>query len=284
MQIFTEAREMTAAVKKWRASGKTVGLVPTMGYFHQGHLSLMRRAREENDVVVVSLFVNPLQFGPREDLDIYPRDFQRDRQLAEEVGVDCIFFPSVEEMYPQPFLTKVVVGKITEVMCGKARPGHFEGVTTVVAKLFHIIPADRAYFGQKDAQQVRVIQKMVEDLNFDIDIRICPTVREEDGLAASSRNVYLSGEERERATLLYRSLERAQRVIERGERRAEAVEKSIREMLEGQPGIDLEYVAVYNNIDLEPVEILQGEVLIALAAWVGGTRLIDNVLIRIDDK
>ncbi len=283
MRVVTEARDMTAAVKEWRASGKTVGLVPTMGYFHQGHLSLMRRAREENDIVVVSLFVNPLQFGPREDLDVYPRDFQRDRELAEEVGVDCIFYPSVEEMYPQPFLTTVRVGKITEVMCGKSRPGHFEGVTTVVAKLFHIIPADRAYFGQKDAQQVRVIQKMVEDLNFDIEIRVCPTVREKDGLAASSRNVYLSEEERQRATLLYRSLQEAQRMIERGERKAEVVERRVRELLEGQPGIDLEYLAIYDNIDLEPLEILQGEVLVALAARVGKTRLIDNVLIRIDD-
>lgn len=284
MKVVTDLREMTSLVKKWRAEGKSVGLVPTMGFFHEGHLSLMRQASRENDIVVVSLFVNPIQFGPREDFAAYPRDFERDCRMAEEVGVDCIFYPSVEDMYPEPFLTVVKVKGITEGLCGRFRPGHFDGVTTVVTKLFHLIPAHRAYFGQKDAQQVRVIQKMVEDLNFDIEIRVCPTVREKDGLALSSRNTYLTSEERKKATLLYRSLKLAERRIEEGKRDAEGIVREMEGLLKSEPDIELEYAGVFDNINLEPVKKIEREVLIALAARIGKARLIDNITVRVEEK
>ena len=256
-----------------------MGLVPTMGFFHAGHISLMRAAREENDCVVVSLFVNPTQFGPGEDLRDYPRDFAHDVEMAEEAGVDYIFHPGVEDMYPHPYLSYVEVEGITEGLCGAARPGHFRGVATVVAKLFHIIPAHRAYFGLKDAQQVRVIQKMVEDLNFDIEIVVCPIVREADGLAMSSRNIYLEEEERKAATALYRSLQRAEELVRGGERKAGAVTAAIWELLGKEPLVKPEYVEVVDWRDLRPVEDLGGRVLIALAARVGKARLIDNLLL-----
>ncbi|WP_287153458.1 pantoate--beta-alanine ligase [Candidatus Solincola tengchongensis] len=281
MRIVTVPWEMTRLVTERREAGQSVGLVPTMGFFHAGHVSLMRAAREENDFVVVSLFVNPIQFGPREDFKEYPRDLQRDVEIAAQAGVDCIFHPRVEDMYPQPYLTFVEVEGITEGLCGASRPGHFRGVATVVAKLFHIIPAHRAYFGLKDAQQVRVIQKMVEDLNFDIQIVTCPTVREEDGLAMSSRNVYLKPEERRAATVLYRSLRRAEEMVRGGEREAREVLAAVREMLETEPLVEPEYVEAVDWEGLRPVERLQGKVLIALAARVGKARLIDNVLLEV---
>ncbi len=281
MRIVTVPWEMTRLVTERREAGQSVGLVPTMGFFHAGHVSLMRAAREENDFVVVSLFVNPIQFGPREDFKEYPRDLQRDVEIAAQAGVDCIFHPRVEDMYPQPYLTFVEVEGITEGLCGASRPGHFRGVATVVAKLFHIIPAHRAYFGLKDAQQVRVIQKMVEDLNFDIQIVTCPTVREEDGLAMSSRNVYLKPEERRAATVLYRSLRRAEEMVRGGEREAREVLAAVRETLETEPLVEPEYVEAVDWEGLRPVERLQGKVLIALAARVGKARLIDNVLLEV---
>lgn len=281
MRIVTVPWEMTRLVTERREAGQSVGLVPTMGFFHAGHVSLMRAAREENDFVVVSLFVNPIQFGPREDFKEYPRDLQRDVEIAAQAGVDCIFHPRVEDMYPQPYLTFVEVEGITEGLCGASRPGHFRGVATVVAKLFHIIPAHRAYFGLKDAQQVRVIQKMVEDLNFDIQIVTCPTVREEDGLAMSSRNVYLKPEERRAATVLYHSLRRAEEMVRGGEREAREVLAAVREMLETEPLVEPEYVEAVDWEGLRPVERLQGKVLIALAARVGKARLIDNVLLEV---
>jgi len=268
-------------VMERREAGQTVGLVPTMGFFHQGHVSLMRAAREENDFVVVSLFVNPIQFGPREDFREYPRDLDRDVEIAAQAGVDCIFHPRVEDMYPQPYLTYVEVEGVTEGLCGARRPGHFRGVATVVAKLFHIVPAHRAYFGLKDAQQVRVIQKMVEDLNFDIRIVVCPTVREEDGLAMSSRNVYLRPEERKAATVLYRSLRRAEEMVREGRREAGEVLAAVREMLDSEPLVEPEYVEAVDWEGLRPVERLEGKVLIALAARVGRARLIDNVLLEV---
>ena len=257
-----------------------MGLVPTMGFFHAGHVSLMRAAGEENDYVVVSLFVNPTQFGPRDDLEEYPRDLDRDAAMAEEAGVDCIFHPAVEEMYPEPYLTYVEVGGITRTLCGAARPGHFRGVATVVAKLFNIIPANRAYFGLKDAQQVQVIRKMAEDLDFDIEIVACPTQREEDGLAMSSRNLYLAPEERKAATVLYRSLQLAQRLVGEGEREPAAVIAAVRELIASEPLVQPEYVEVVDWSSLEPAGRIEGEVLIALAARVGKARLIDNVLLQ----
>ncbi|MBC7253562.1 MAG: pantoate--beta-alanine ligase [Actinobacteria bacterium] len=280
MRIVNAPREMTRMVMERREAGQSVGLVPTMGFFHEGHVSLMRAAREENDFVVVSLFVNPIQFGPREDFREYPRDLDRDVEIAARAGVDCIFHPRVEDMYPRPYLTYVEVEGVTEGLCGARRPGHFRGVATVVAKLFHIIPAHRAYFGLKDAQQVRVIQKMVEDLNFDIRIVVCPTVREEDGLAMSSRNVYLRPEERRAATVLYRSLRRAEEMVREGRRETREVLAAVREMLESEPLVEPEYVEAVDWEGLRPVERLEGKVLIALAARVGKARLIDNVLLE----
>ncbi|MBC7246239.1 MAG: pantoate--beta-alanine ligase [Actinobacteria bacterium] len=279
MRVIASPREMRNLVLDHRAGGETVGLVPTMGFFHAGHLSLMKAARAENDRVVVSLFVNPTQFAPGEDLEDYPRDLARDARMAEEVGVDYIFHPGVEDMYPQPYLSYVEVEGITEGLCGASRPGHFRGVATVVAKLFHIVPAQRAYFGLKDAQQVRVIQKMVEDLNFDIDIVVCPTVREEDGLAMSSRNIYLGEEERKAATAIYRSLRLAEEMAREGERDAAAVLAAVRRVLEGEPLVRPEYVEAVDWTDLRPVAEMRGRVLIAVAARVGRARLIDNVLL-----
>lgn len=282
MRIVTAPQEMTRLVGEHRKAGQSVGLVPTMGYFHPGHVSLMRVARAENDFVVVSLFVNPTQFGPQEDFRDYPRDLERDVEIATQAGVDCIFHPRVEDMYPQPYLTFVEVKGLTEGLCGAHRPGHFHGVTTVVTKLFHIIPAHRAYFGLKDAQQVRVIQKMVEDLNFDIEIVVCPTVREKDGLAMSSRNVYLQPEERRAATVIYRSLRRAEEMVQRGERDARKVLSTIREMLDSEPLVEPEYVEAVDWEGLRPVNRVEGKVLIALAARVGRARLIDNVLLQVE--
>ncbi|MBC7231140.1 MAG: pantoate--beta-alanine ligase [Actinobacteria bacterium] len=282
MRIVTSPAEMLRTVKEARSRGERVGLVPTMGFFHAGHLSLMRTARAENDLVVVSIFVNPAQFGPREDYRDYPRDLERDVRMAEEAGVDCVFHPRVEDMYPEPYLTYVEVEGITEGLCGASRPGHFRGVATVVAKLFHIIPAHRAYFGLKDAQQVMVVRRMVEDLNFDIEVVACPTVREEDGLAMSSRNVYLDREERRAATVLYRSLRLAEELAEAGERDAAKITAAMRELMASEPLVEPEYVEAVDWGLLRPVRHLRGEVLVALAARVGRARLIDNVILRIE--
>ena len=283
MELISDKKAMREKVMELRGQGRMVGFVPTMGYLHEGHLSLIRAARQENDVVVVSIFVNPLQFGPREDLTDYPRDLERDCRLVEAEGVDYVFHPDEGEMYPRRFLTRVRVEEITEGLCGAFRPGHFEGVTTVVAKLFHIIPAQRAYFGQKDAQQARVISKMVEDLDFDVEIRVCPTVREPDGLAMSSRNIYLSPAERGKACLLYHALEAGRRLIEGGERDAGAVEEAMREVLRKEPEIEVEYLGVYDGRDLRPLRELRGEVLLAVAARVGRARLIDNIPLLLED-
>jgi pantoate--beta-alanine ligase len=283
LQLVTDKGEMRRIVLENRRGGRTVGFVPTMGYFHPGHLSLMRRAREENDLVVVSIFVNPLQFGPSEDLASYPRDLERDCRQAEEEGVDYVFCPTPESMYPQPFLTRVKVEGITEGLCGAFRPGHFDGVATVVAKLFHIVPAQRAYFGQKDAQQARVIRKMAEDLDFEVEVRVCPTVREEDGLAMSSRNVYLEAGERQKACLLYKALTAGRRLAEKGERDAAAVVAEMSSVLEKEPAITVEYLGAYDGLTLDPLQELRGEVLLAVAARVGKARLIDNITVVLDD-
>ena len=282
MEVVRDIEGMRDLVERTRAAGRLVGLVPTMGFFHEGHLELMRRARTECGVVVVTLFVNPTQFGPSEDYDAYPRDFERDSALAEAVGVDYLFSLEAEEMYPEGFQTTVSVKELSEVMCGEDRPGHFDGVATVVAKLFNIIPAHRAYFGQKDAQQLLVIRRMARDLNFPIEIIAVPTVREEDGLAMSSRNSYLSPEERLAATVLYRSLEAAASLIESGENSTGVIREEMEQVISTEPLVNLEYVTICDNIYLQPLSELSGEVLLALAARVGRARLIDNMVFDVE--
>ena len=258
-----------------------VGLVPTMGFLHEGHLSLIRRARTECETVVVSLFVNPKQFGPGEDLDAYPRDEARDARLAEEAGGDILFAPPGEEVYPPGFATTVEVAGITDVMCGEARPGHFAGVTTIVTKLLNMVRPDVAYFGQKDAQQALVIRKLVRDLDMPVRVEICPTVRDPDGLALSSRNAYLSPEERERALGLNRALRAAESAVAGGRIEAADVLAAAREQLE-EAGLEPEYLELRSAQDLAPVERVNGSTLLAVAAQVGRARLIDNTILRGD--
>lgn len=257
----------------------SVGLVPTMGYLHAGHMALVERARKENGSVVVSIFVNPAQFGPQEDLSRYPRDMKRDLAMLEKAGVDMVFAPSAEEMYPSGFGSYVNVEGPANRWEGERRPGHFRGVATVVAKLFNIIPADRAYFGQKDAQQVAVIKKMARDLSFRHKIVVVPTVREADGLALSSRNVYLSPEDRQAALVLSRALVRAKELFGQGERDAGRIRAAIRELLDAEPRVEPDYVAVAQPETLEELSMIDQRALVALAARVGSTRLIDNVLL-----
>ncbi len=271
MQLICEAA---------RASGRTVGLVPTMGYFHQGHLELMRAARENADRVVVSIFVNPIQFGPGEDLEAYPRDLQRDLEDARKLGVDYVFHPPVDEMYPEGFQTQVRVLELTKHLCGLARPGHFEGVTTVVAKLFNITRPHLAFFGQKDYQQLTVVSRMAGDLDMGVEIVGIPIVRESDGLAMSSRNIYLSPEERESALSLQESLGIADEMVRGGERDAARVRRAVEEHIQSRPHTDIDYVALCDPRTLEDVEIIQGDVLLALAVRVGKARLIDNRILR----
>jgi pantoate--beta-alanine ligase len=258
---------------------RPVGLVPTMGYFHDGHLSLMRAARTANATVVVSLFINPTQFGPNEDLDAYPRDEARDLALAEAARVDIVFAPSVEEVYPAGFSTTVEVAGLTEPLDGAARPGHFKGVTTIVTKLLNMVGPDAAYFGQKDAQQALVISKLVRDLDMPVRIEVCPTVREPDGLAMSSRNAYLTEEERQRATALSRALRAAEQALERGEVDAGAIIAAARHELD-EAGIEPEYLELRSAIDLTPAERVNGSTLLAVAARVGRARLIDNTMLK----
>jgi len=271
---------MKAAAREARATGKSIGFVPTMGYFHEGHLSLMRRARAENEVVVVSLFVNPTQFGPQEDLATYPRDFARDCRLAEEVGVDLLFAPSGEEMYPPGYCTYVNVERITEHLCGRSRPGHFRGVATVVLKLFNIVQPDRAYFGNKDFQQRVVIERMVRDLNLDLEIVALPIVREPDGLALSSRNEYLNSEERQAALVLSRSLRAAKRWVQEGERDAERLRERVRALIAAEPRARIDYVALVDPETFEDISTLDRPALLALAVHIGPARLIDNALLQ----
>lgn len=259
---------------------KKVGLVPTMGYLHEGHMSLVDEAKKHCDIVVMSIFVNPLQFGPNEDFERYPRDFDRDRTLAENRGVDLLFVPDVNEMYPQPMVTTVKVTGITERLCGLSRPGHFDGVATVVSKLFHIVQPDYAFFGQKDAQQVAVIERMVEDLNMPVEVVACPIVREADGLAMSSRNVYLSPEEREQATVLFQSLEHARHLICQGETDPAVIKEEMITMIRMKELASIDYVEILSYPGLAPFEKIEdNRIIIALAVKFGKTRLIDNVII-----
>ena len=277
MRVVRTIREMKGIARALKRAGKSVGFVPTMGYLHEGHLSLVRTAKKENDTVVMSIFVNPIQFAPSEDFEKYPRDEKRDFFLAEKEGVDIVFVPSVEEMYPRKNLTFVEVEEITEYLCGVKRPGHFRGVTTVVTKLFNIVLPDRAYFGKKDFQQFKVIKRMVEDLNMDVEVVGCPIVRERDGLAMSSRNVYLSKEERESALALYKSLLLAKRLIEEGETSAEKIKEKMREFILSFPHVkNIDYVEIVDQDNFKSVEYVKDGDLIALAVFVGDARLIDN--------
>jgi pantoate--beta-alanine ligase len=279
MKIAKTVKEMRAAARTARLAGKSLGLVPTMGALHEGHLSLVRTAKEMCEAVAVSIFVNPLQFGPQEDLAKYPRDFEGDSKRLKNEGIDCLFAPSVEEMYPQTSITYVEVEDFSNRLCGGSRPGHFRGVATVVAKLFHIVQADRAFFGQKDAAQVAVLRRMVKDLNFPVEIVVCPIVREPDGLAMSSRNAYLNAHERRSALLLSRSLREVQRRFEQGERNPSTLIQAGTNLLAQEPSIRLDYFSMVDPDTLAPVAELTGNTLVAVAAFVGGTRLIDNVVL-----
>jgi pantoate--beta-alanine ligase len=257
----------------------TVGLVPTMGFLHEGHLSLIRRAREECDHVVVSIFVNPTQFGPREDLSKYPRDIDRDLKLIEPLGTDLVWMPTPKIMYPQGYQTWVEVETVTKPLEGSMRPGHFKGVTTVVAKLFNGVQPHRAYFGQKDAQQAAVIRQMVRDLNFPIEVVVCPIVREPDGLAMSSRNVYLDPEQRKAATVLFRSLSAAKDLYEHDGRDAEKIRGKMKEVLASEPLAEMQYVSCADYDTLEELEVIKGKTLLSMAVFLGKTRLIDNFVL-----
>ena len=281
MEIIKSKTALRTILKSSRSAGKSVGFVPTMGFLHAGHLSLMHRARQENDLVVVSIFVNPTQFGPNEDLDAYPRDAERDTALMLSEDVDIAFFPPAEEIYPRGFTTYVTVeGPMTHVLCAKSRPTHFRGVTTVVAKLFHLVTPDKAYFGQKDAQQVAVIQQMVKDLDFDLQVVVCPIKREADGLAMSSRNTYLSPRQRSDAVVLFQSLAEARQMIASGERSASAVARSIEKRIKPVQDAVIDYISVVDAETLADLERLEGKILIALAVKFGKTRLIDNISIN----
>lgn len=283
MRIITKVKEMQKVADELRREGKIIGVVPTMGYLHEGHLSLIRLAKEKSDVVITTIFVNPLQFAPHEDYDKYPRDFERDVKLAQSAGCDIIFHPTVEEMYPENFLTYVEVEKLTKVLEGEFRPTHFRGVTTVVAKLFNITKPHIAIFGQKDAQQALIIKQMVRDLNFDIEIIVAPIVREPDGLAMSSRNVYLSESERKEATVLYESLKLAERLVKEGERKSETIISEMENLIKSKPSAKIDYIAIVEPDTLEKVdELMEGkEYLIAIAVRIGSTRLIDNTVVKI---
>ena len=274
MQVTKTIEETRKQIKAWKKEGKTVGLVPTMGFLHEGHASLIKKCREENDIVVVSDFVNPTQFGPTEDLEAYPRDFERDSKLCESLGADMIFCPEPSEMYHDPHAF-VSIDTLSETLCGKTRPIHVKGVCTVVSKLFHIVAPDKAYFGQKDAQQLAIIRKMVEDLNFDIEIVGCPIIREEDGLAKSSRNTYLSKEERKAALCLSRAVKAGQEIIQTGMMAEELLGK-MRAVIEAEPLSKIDYVSVVDALTMQPVEKIDKNVLVAMAVYIGKTRLIDN--------
>ena len=274
MQVTKTIAEAREIIKAWKKEGLTVGLVPTMGFLHEGHGSLIKKCREQNDRVVVSVFVNPTQFGPNEDLAAYPRDFQRDSALCESLGADLIFHPEPEEMYVDPRAYVSIEG-LSDHLCGLTRPIHFRGVCTVVSKLFHIVSPDRAYFGEKDAQQLAIIRKMVKDLNFDIEIVGCPIVREEDGLAKSSRNTYLNSEERQAALCLSRSVARGREIIKAG-MKADELLKEMKAIIEAEPLAKIDYVSAVDALTMEPVETIDRDVLVAMAVYIGKTRLIDN--------
>ncbi len=279
MRVVKRISRLRNLLSDCRGSGKSIGFVPTMGYFHDGHLSLMRRARRETDVVVVSLFVNPIQFGKNEDLSRYPRDIKRDKKLAQAQGVDILFLPEEKEMYKPGYSTFIEVKELDEFLCGASRPGHFRGVATVVAKLFNIVRPDIAYFGQKDIQQALILKRMIRDLDFPIKMKICPIVREADGLAMSSRNIYLSEGERKQAVVLYKSLVMAKGLIKEG-RPFPFVKKKMRQLVSAANG-RVDYIEIVDYNTLRPAQKRSEKIIIAVAVWFGKARLIDNVIISI---
>lgn len=279
MQIAYTVKEVREQVKAWRKEGLSVGLVPTMGYLHEGHASLIKKAVEDNDRVVTSIFVNPTQFAPTEDLEAYPRDMEKDSKLCETLGVDLIFHPEPEEMYAPDFCTWVDMDVLSKTLCGKSRPIHFRGVCTVVSKLFHIVTPDRAYFGQKDAQQLAIIRRMVRDLNMDIEIVGCPIVREEDGLAKSSRNTYLNEEERKAALILSQSIFLGQKMVQEGETDTAKIKAVMVEKIQSEPLARIDYVEIVDGLSMQPVDTVQSPTLAAIAVYIGKTRLIDNFIV-----
>ncbi|MBR1391388.1 MAG: pantoate--beta-alanine ligase [Lachnospiraceae bacterium] len=279
MQVTGQIQQVREFVKTWRKQGQTVALVPTMGYLHEGHGSLITRARQENDKVVVSIFVNPMQFGPNEDLASYPRDLEKDRAYCESLGADLIFHPEPEEMYHEGFSTYVDMSILTEELCGLSRPVHFRGVCTVVSKLFHIVQPDRAYFGEKDAQQLAIIRHMVDDLNMDVEVIGCPIVREEDGLAKSSRNTYLSAEERKAALILSQTIELGKQLVAEGEKDADSLVAKMKENIEKEPLARIDYVKAVNGLTMQQQKNIESPLLVAMAVYIGKTRLIDNFIL-----
>ncbi|WP_316569810.1 pantoate--beta-alanine ligase [Neobacillus sp. YIM B06451] len=278
MNVIEQIAELREEIKEHKRNGRTVGFVPTMGYLHDGHLSLIKKARAENDIVVVSIFVNPLQFGPSEDYDSYPRDLRHDTSLAREAGADYLFAPSVQEMYAAAPSVSATVKDRTDVLCGKSRPGHFDGVATVVTKLFNIVLPERAYFGQKDAQQVAVVDGLIKDFNFPIKLVPVETVREDDGLAKSSRNIFLTPEERQEATALYKSLQAAREAIGNGQKNPETIIELMKTIIDTQTSGKIDYIEIYSYPELKPVDTLKGRIIIALAVRFSGARLIDNMI------
>jgi pantoate--beta-alanine ligase len=282
MKVISTIKEIRKEIKNLKRDGKSIGFVPTMGYLHEGHLSLMEKARGENDIVVVSIFVNPTQFCEGEDFEVYPRDLDRDIKLAESVGVDILFTPEIKEIYPNGYTTYVEVeGELTNKLCGKSRMGHFKGVTTIVSKLFNIVTPHKAYFGQKDAQQVAVIERMVKDLNYDIEIIPCPIVREDDGLALSSRNTYLTSDERKDGLVLSQSLFKAEEIIKKGEKDSANIKQLILDNIKKVKSAQIDYVEIVNGKTLEEIKKIEGDVLIALAVKIGKTKLIDNIRMEV---
>ena len=281
MRVIRSARQMAAVAQRLRRRGKTIGVVPTMGALHEGHLSLIRAAAAANDVVIVTVFVNPLQFGPGEDFKRYPRNVARDIRLARQAGADIVFAPSVQEIYPRGFGTVIDVGPIGQRWEGRSRPGHFRGVATVVAALFHLTQPTTAYFGRKDYQQTLVVKQLIRDLHLPVRLRVLPTVREPDGLAMSSRNQYLNASQRRRATVLVRALRRARAQIRGGERRAAAIAARLRRLIRLTPEARIDYVALADADTLMPRRRLRGRVVLLVAVWIGRTRLIDNLLVDV---
>lgn len=281
MRMIETISDMKAIIRTQKKEGKTIGFVPTMGYLHEGHMSLVKASLHDNDFTIMSIFVNPTQFGPNEDFSKYPRDLSRDFAMAEEAGVDVVFAPANTEMYPEDYKTFVDVDGITEVLCGKSRPGHFKGVTTIVSKLFHIVEPDHAYFGKKDAQQGIVIKKMVSDLNMNSKIILCPIIREKDGLAMSSRNSFLNTEERKAALILSQSLFEVEALIKVGETSKEFILEYLNSSISKEPLAKIEYIQIVDGENLEEIKTIKSRVLIALAVRFGNTRLIDNVLLEV---
>lgn len=280
MRVIRSVRSLQQFIKKAKSAGKTVGFVPTMGALHDGHRALLRRCRRENDLAVLSIFVNPKQFAPKEDFAKYPRREPADKKLAKKEKVDIMFLPSAKEMYPEGYLTYIEVERMTQVLCGRSRPGHFRGVTTVVGKLLNIITPDVLYLGQKDAQQAAVVTRMVRDLNFPVLVKICPTVREADGLALSSRNQYLSAGQRKEAAVLYRSLKEARQNIAAGNHLATAIAGKIRSRIARESSGRIDYIECVDADTFTPLKRIQGKTIIALAVWFGKTRLIDNIIVQ----